>query len=38
VQREIVVGDVVFCKACVGQAYYQVEGVEISQAIPVLIS
>lgn len=37
-EREIIVGDTVFCKACAGQAYYKPIGIEVSPAIPVLIS
>ena len=37
-EREIIVGDTVFCKACAGQAYYKPIGIEVSPAIQVLIS
>ena len=37
-EREIIIADTVFCKACAGQAYYQEERIQVSPAIPVLIS
>ena len=37
-EREIVDGDVILCKSCAGQAYYQVEEVEVCPAFPEVIS
>ncbi len=37
-EREIIVGDTVFCKACAGQAYYHRAGQELPAGISLLVS